>query len=75
LNSTRGKRQVFLDHVGPIYFLPLITLLHALLKLNTYRDTFRIGNGVGVVLLIPAVLSYRTSLPLFMMMSLACGLV
>jgi hypothetical protein len=48
---------VFLDDVEPTCFLPLVTLLHASIKLNTYFDTFRIGICVLVVLLSPAVLS------------------
>jgi hypothetical protein len=34
--SKLEARQVFLDHFDPICFLPLVTLLHAFLKLNTY---------------------------------------
>jgi hypothetical protein len=40
-----------------------------------YLDTFRIWVCVWEDLLNPAVMSYRTSLPSFMMLSLACGLV
>jgi hypothetical protein len=65
---------VFLDHVDPIYFLPLVTILHTFLKLNTYLDTFRIEICVWVEWLSPAVNSYPTSLTSFMMLSLACGL-
>jgi hypothetical protein len=71
-NSKREARQVFLDHDEPICFLSLVTLLHASLKLNTYFDTFRIGICVWVDLLSPAVLSYCTSLPSFVMLSMAC---
>jgi hypothetical protein len=39
------------------------TLLHASIKLNTYLDTFTVGNSVGVYLLSPVVMSYRTILP------------
>jgi hypothetical protein len=35
-SSKREARQLFLDHVDTICFLPLVTLLHAYLKLNTY---------------------------------------
>jgi hypothetical protein len=63
---------VFLYHVDPICLLPLVTLLHAFLKLNTYFDTLRIGICVWVVLLSPVVLSYHISLPSLMMLSLVC---
>jgi hypothetical protein len=63
---------VFLDLIEPICFLPLVTLLHAFLKLDTYLDTFRIGLWL-VVLLSPAVLNDRSSLPSFVLLSLACG--
>jgi hypothetical protein len=32
----REVRQVTLNHVDPICFLPIVTLLRASLKLNTY---------------------------------------
>jgi hypothetical protein len=35
-SSEWEARQVFLDHIDPICFPPLVTLLHASLKLNTY---------------------------------------
>jgi hypothetical protein len=35
-SSKREAKQVFLDQIDPICFLPLVTLLHAFLKLNTY---------------------------------------
>jgi hypothetical protein len=47
---------VFLDYVDPICFLPLVTLLHAFLKLNTYL-AFRIGIYGWVELLSPIVMS------------------
>jgi hypothetical protein len=62
-SNKREVRQVFLDHVDPICFLPLVTLLHAFLKLNTYLDALGFGNRVWVDLLSPAVLRYCTSLP------------
>jgi hypothetical protein len=55
--------QVIHGHVDLICFLPLVTLLHASLKLNTYLDTFRIRNCVWVELLSLVVISYHTSLP------------
>jgi hypothetical protein len=37
LSSSKWEaRQMFLDHIDPIYFLPLVTLMHAFPKLNTY---------------------------------------
>jgi hypothetical protein len=66
------KKSSVLDHVDPISFLPLVTLLHVFLKLNTYFDTLRIGICVWVVLLSPTVLSYHTSISRLMMLSLAC---
>jgi hypothetical protein len=56
-SSKREARLVFLDHVDPICFIPLVTLLLASLKLNSYFDTFRIGICVSVDLLSHAVLS------------------
>jgi hypothetical protein len=35
-SSKQEARQVLLNHIDPICFLPLVTLLHASLKLNTY---------------------------------------
>jgi hypothetical protein len=62
---------VFLDHVVLICFLPLVTHLHALIELHIpYIPT---GLGLWLVeLLSPAVISCRTSLPSYMMLSLAC---
>jgi hypothetical protein len=70
-SSKRKERQVFLDHVEPIWFLLLVHTITSI-KLNTEFDTFRIGNCVWVVLLSPAVLSYHTSLPSFVMLIVAC---
>jgi hypothetical protein len=73
LSSNKPKaRQVFLEHVDHICFLPIVTLLYAFLKLNTYLDTFRIRICVWVVFLSPAVLSCHRSLPSFVMLSMAC---
>jgi hypothetical protein len=61
---------VFLDHVDPICFLPLVTHLHALVLIHI--PYIPIGLGLWlVVLLSPIVLSHRTSLSIFMMLSLA----
>jgi hypothetical protein len=35
-SSKREVRQVLFDHIDPICFLPLLTLLHTSIKLNTY---------------------------------------
>jgi hypothetical protein len=70
-SSKRKARQVFLDHVDPICFLPLVTHLYALILLHI-PHTFRIEFNGWVELLSPAVMSYRTSLPSFMMLSLVC---
>jgi hypothetical protein len=52
------------------------TYLHACINLITYSlNTVRIGIYGWVELLSPAVMSYRTSLPSFMMLSLTYGLV
>jgi hypothetical protein len=72
---------VFLDHIQSMLFLPLVTYLSACINLTTYYlstlylDTFRFEICVLVDLLSPTVMSYRTSVPCFMMLSLACGLV
>jgi hypothetical protein len=42
-SNKREVRQVFLDHVDPICFLPLVTLLHAFLKLNIYWIPLGLG--------------------------------
>jgi hypothetical protein len=59
---------VFLDHIDPICFLPLVTHLHALPI--TYIP---IGLGLWLVdLLSPAVMSVIQVFPSYMMLSLAC---
>jgi hypothetical protein len=62
-SSKREARQVTLDHVDPICFLPLVTLLHAYLKLNTYLIPLGLGLSGWVDLLSPTVLSRYTCLP------------
>jgi hypothetical protein len=68
-------RKVFLDRVEPIVFLPLVYTITACINLTTYYpftlylDTLGFGICVWVNLLSPAVMSYRTSLPSFMMLS------
>jgi hypothetical protein len=62
---------VLLDHVDHICFLPLVTQLHALIRLPI--PCIPIGLGLCLVeLLSPVVISYRASLPSYMMLSLAC---
>jgi hypothetical protein len=62
---------VFLDHIDPIYFLPLVTHLHALIWITI--PCIPIGLGLWLVdLLSPAVISRRTSLLSYMMLSLTC---
>jgi hypothetical protein len=57
---------VFLDHIDPICFLPLVTHLHALIGLP-------IGLGLWLVdLLSPAVMSVLQVFPSYMILSLAC---
>jgi hypothetical protein len=46
-NSKREARQVFLDHINHICFLPLVTLLHAFPKLNTYLIPLGLGFVFG----------------------------
>jgi hypothetical protein len=65
---------VFLDHVDPICFLPLVTHLHALIELPIPYIPIRLGLWL-VELLNPALISCRTSLPPYMMLSLAYVLV
>jgi hypothetical protein len=44
LSSNKWEvRQVFLKHVDPICFLPLVTLLHVFLKLNIYWIPLGLG--------------------------------
>jgi hypothetical protein len=67
----REERKLFLDHVDPICFLPLGTLLHAFLKLNTYL-TFRIGICVQLGMLSHVVLRGMQVFSSFVMLSMAC---
>jgi hypothetical protein len=62
---------VFLDHVDPICFLPLVTHLHALIGLPIpYKP---IGLGLWLVdLLSPTVMSVVQVFPSHMMLSLTC---
>jgi hypothetical protein len=65
---------VFLDHIDPICFLPLVTHLHVLIGLPI--PYIPIGLGLWVVdLLSPAVMSVVKVFPSYMMLSLACVLV
>jgi hypothetical protein len=63
--------QVFLDHIDPICFLPLVTHLHALIRLPiTYIP---IGLGLWLVdLFSPAIMSVIQVFPSYIMLSLAC---
>jgi hypothetical protein len=62
---------VFLDHIDPICFLPLVTHLHALIGLP--MPYIPIGLSLWVVdLLSPAVMSVVQVFPSYMMLSLAC---
>jgi hypothetical protein len=62
---------VFLDHVDPICFLPLVTHLHALIGLPI--PYIPIGLGLCLVdLLSPVVMSVVQVFPSYMMLSLAC---
>jgi hypothetical protein len=56
-SSKREARQVFFDNINPICFLPLVTLLHASRKLNTYVVPLGLGLYGWVDLLSPAVMS------------------
>jgi hypothetical protein len=62
---------VFLDHIDPICFLPLVTHLHALIGLPIpYIPT---GLGLWLVdLLSPAVMSIVQVFLSYMILSLAC---
>jgi hypothetical protein len=65
---------VLLDHVDHICFLPLVTHLHALIRLPI--PCIPIGLGLWLAdLLSSAVISHHTSLPSYMMWSLACAFV
>jgi hypothetical protein len=62
---------VFLDHIDPIYFLPLVTHLYALIGLPI--PYIPIGLGFWLVqFLSPAVMSVIQVFPSYMMLSLAC---
>jgi hypothetical protein len=62
---------VFLDHVDPIWFLPLVTHLYALIGLPI--PYIPIGLGLWLVdLLSPTVMSIVQVFPSYMMLSLAC---
>jgi hypothetical protein len=62
---------VFLDHVEPICFLPLVTHLHALIGLPI--PYIPIGLGLWLVdLFSPAVMSIVQVFPSYIMLSLAC---
>jgi hypothetical protein len=62
---------VFLDHIDPICFLPLVTHLHALIGLPI--PYIPIGLGLWLIdLLSPAVMSVVQVFPSYMMLSLAC---
>jgi hypothetical protein len=62
---------VFLDHIDPIYFLPLVTHLYALIGLPI--PYIPIGLGFWLVqFLSPVVMSVIQVFPSYMMLSLAC---
>jgi hypothetical protein len=62
---------VFLEHIDPICFLPLVTHLHALIGLPI--PYIPIGLGLWLVdLLSPVVMSVVQVFPSYMMLSLAC---
>jgi hypothetical protein len=62
---------VFLDHIDPICFLPLVTHLQALIGLPI--PYIPIGLGLRLVdLLSPTVMSVVQVFPSYMMLSLAC---
>jgi hypothetical protein len=62
---------VFLDHIDPICFLPLVTHLHALIGLPI--PYIPIGLGLWLVdLLSPAVMSVVQVFPSYMIFCLAC---
>jgi hypothetical protein len=75
LSSTKGKGQVFHGHVDHLFFLPLFTHLHVLIRLPIPWIPLGFEFYSRLVLLSPAVMSYHTSLPSFMMLSLTCVLV
>jgi hypothetical protein len=62
---------VFLDHIDPICFLPLVTHLYALIGLPI--PYIPIGLGLLLVdLLSPTVMSVIQVFPSYMILSLAC---
>jgi hypothetical protein len=62
---------VFLDHIDPICFLPLVTHLRALIGLPI--PYIPIGLGLWLVdLLSPVVMSVVQVFPSYMMLCLAC---
>jgi hypothetical protein len=62
---------VFLDHIDPICFLPLVTHLYALIGLPI--PYIPIGLGLWLVdLLSPVVMSVVQVFPSYMMLSLTC---
>jgi hypothetical protein len=62
---------VFLDHIDPICFLPLVTHLHGLIELLV--PYIPIGLDLWLVdLLSPAVMRVIQVFPSYMMLSLAC---
>jgi hypothetical protein len=62
---------VFLDHIDPICFLPLVTHLYALIRLPI--PYIPIGLGLWLIdLLSPAVMRVVHVFPSYMMLSLAC---
>ncbi len=62
---------MFLEHIDPIYFLPLVTHLHGFIGLPI--PYIPIGLGLWLVyLLSPAVMSVVQVFPSFVMLSLAC---
>jgi hypothetical protein len=62
---------VFLDHVDPIFFLPLVTHLHALIGLPI--PYIPIGLGLWLVdLLSHGVMRVKQVFPSFVMLSWAC---
>jgi hypothetical protein len=62
---------VFLDHVDPICFLPLVTHLHGLIWITYTLYTCRIGFMVSRFAW-PCSHECHTCLPSYMMLSLAC---
>jgi hypothetical protein len=66
---------VILEHVEPILFLSLVTHLPTCINLTTYYlsalylDSLGFGIFVWIDLLSPTIISYRTSLPSFIILS------